>query len=434
MDEEKFDAIVVGAGPSGSVAAYYLAKAGLQVLQVERGAYPGAKNVSGGRLYGYVLPQIFPEGEWREAPLERCITREKLVFLTDDGAVTVEVYHKDYMGDMEKGIPCNSYTVIRAKLDKWLAERAEEAGSLLATGINVDELVVENGRIVGINAGGDIMKADAVILSEGALGLLAEKHGLRKMPHPEDVAVGVKEIWSLSKEKINERFNLDGNEGVVYHIAGFPSKYLRGGAFLYTMESVISMGVVFFMSDVPKIGKQLHETIEDLRLHPYIYPLIDGAQLVEYSAKTVPEAFLLTDKFYGPGVLLTGDAAGFLFNLGFTVRGMDLAMLSGKIAAETVIELKKKNSLESDSFALYEKKIKESSIWRDYKLFKDAHKVLSDPKIYQEYPEIAVRVAKRIFEYNGTRAETIYQALRRELGLLKMLKLGWSGFRMVRKV
>ncbi len=429
MDEEKFDVIVVGAGPSGSVASYYLAKAGLQVLQVERGAYAGAKNVSGGRLYGYVLPEIFPDGEWKEAPLERCITKEKLVFMTDKGAVTVEFYHKDF-----KGEPCNSYTVIRAKLDKWLAERAEEAGALLATGINVDELVVENGRFVGINAGGDIMKADAIVLAEGALGLLAEKHGLRKMPKPEDVAVGVKEIWSLSKEKINERFNLEGDEGAVLHLAGFPSKFLRGGAFLYTMESVISMGVVFFIADVPNIGKQLHETVEDLRLHPYIYPLIEGAQLVEYSAKTVPEAFLLADKIYGPGVLLTGDAAGFLFNLGFTVRGMDLAMLSGKIAAETIIELKKKNSFEPNSFALYEKKIKESLIWRDYKVFKDAHHVLSDPKVFSEYPEIAIRVAKRIFEYNGTRAETIYQALRRELGLLKMLKLGLHGFKMVRKL
>ncbi len=420
MDEEKFDVIIVGAGPSGSIAAYHLAKAGLSVLQVERGAYPGAKNVSGARLYGYVLPMVLPDDVWKDAPLERCITKEKLVFMTEKGTMAVEFSHQDF-----KGEPCNSYTVIRAKFDKWLAERAEEEGVLLATGVNVDELIVENGRFVGINAAGDVMKADAIILAEGALGLLAEKHGLRKMPKPDDVAVGVKEVWSLSKEKINERFGLEDGEGAVLHIAGFPSKFLRGGAFLYTMESVLSLGVVFFIEDVPKIGKELNETVEDLRLHPYIYPYIEGAQLVEYAAKTVPETFIWVDKFHAPGVLITGDTAGFLINLGFTVRGIDLAMLSGKIAAETIIELKNKNALDNPkAFELYDKKIKESIIWRDYKLFKDAHKYLSDPKIYSEYPELMVRLAKKIFEYNGKKAQTIYKAIREELSLIKLLKLG----------
>ncbi|MGQ4891874.1 MAG: FAD-dependent oxidoreductase [Candidatus Njordarchaeia archaeon] len=424
MEGEKVDALVVGAGPSGSIAAYHLAKAGLQVIQIERGAYAGAKNVSGARLYGYVLPQVLPDGVWKEAPLERCITKEKLVFMTEKGTVAIEFHHKDFENE-----PCNSYTVIRAKFDKWLAERAEEAGVLLATGINVDELVIENGRVTGINAGGEIMKADAVILAEGALGLLAEKHGFRKMPQPSDVAVGVKEVWSLPKEQINDRFGLDDGEGAVLHLVGFPSKYLRGGAFLYTMESVISMGIVLQMDSVPQLGKDLEEVIEDFRLHPYIFPLVQGAQLVEYSAKTVPERFKLVDKFYAPGVLLTGDTAGFLFNLGFTIRGIDLAMLSGKIAAETILELKKKGDLSPQSFALYEKKIKESIIWRDYKVFKNAHKYLRDERIYSEYPELIIRLVKRIFEYNGTRAETVYQAIRRELSMLKLLKLGLHGMK-----
>ena len=429
MASEKVDVIIVGAGPSGSVAAWELAKKDLQVIVVERGAYPGAKNVSGARLYGYILPMIFPDGEWKEAPLERCITKEKVIFMTEKGAMAIEFYHKDF-----KKEPCNSYTVIRAKFDKWLASKAEEAGALVASGVNVDELVIRDGRVVGINAGGEIMEADAVILAEGALGLLAEKHGFREMPKPSEVAVGVKEVWSLSKDKINDRFNVEDGEGAVLHLAGFPSKGLRGGAFLYTMESVISMGVIFHIDSIPEIGKELNETIEDFRLHPYIFPLVEGGQLVEYAAKTVPEAFLLTDKFYGPGVLLTGDAAGFLFNLGFTVRGIDLAMLSGKLAAETIIELKNRNSLEPGSFALYEQKVKNSIIWRDYKVFKNAHKYLRDPKIYSEYPDLAVRLAKRIFEYDGTRAETIYQAIRRELSFIKLLKLGLNGLKGVKSI
>ncbi|HEY8952645.1 MAG TPA: FAD-dependent oxidoreductase, partial [Candidatus Dormibacteraeota bacterium] len=71
-DDEKFDAVVVGAGPAGTAAAITMAKAGLQVALLERGAKPGSKNVMGGILYNHYLEEIVGDS-WKEAPLERPI-------------------------------------------------------------------------------------------------------------------------------------------------------------------------------------------------------------------------------------------------------------------------------------------------------------------------------------------------------------------------
>ena len=70
MIEEKFDAIVIGAGMAGNAAAYTMASRGLKVLQLERGEYPGSKNVQGGILYADMLEKIIPNFR-EEAPLER---------------------------------------------------------------------------------------------------------------------------------------------------------------------------------------------------------------------------------------------------------------------------------------------------------------------------------------------------------------------------
>ena len=77
MSEDKFDAIVVGAGVAGSVAALVMARAGLDVLVIERGDSAGCKNMTGGRLYAHTLEAIIP-GFAVSAPVERKVTREKI--------------------------------------------------------------------------------------------------------------------------------------------------------------------------------------------------------------------------------------------------------------------------------------------------------------------------------------------------------------------
>lgn len=79
MSDDKFDAIVVGAGVAGTVAAYVMAKAGLDVLVIERGNSAGSKNMTGGRLYAHSIESIMP-GFATSAPIERVVTRENLLF------------------------------------------------------------------------------------------------------------------------------------------------------------------------------------------------------------------------------------------------------------------------------------------------------------------------------------------------------------------
>lgn len=115
MSDDKFDAIVVGAGVAGSVAALVMARAGLDVLVIERGDSAGCKNMTGGRLYAHTLEAIIP-GFAASAPIERKVTREKISFLTEESAVTLD-FHRE-----QPDVPQHaSYTVLRNRLDPWLS-------------------------------------------------------------------------------------------------------------------------------------------------------------------------------------------------------------------------------------------------------------------------------------------------------------------------
>ncbi|MGL5282977.1 MAG: FAD-dependent oxidoreductase, partial [Plesiomonas shigelloides] len=153
MSDDIFDAIIVGAGLAGSVAALVLAREGAQVLVIERGNAAGSKNVTGGRIYAHSLERILP-GFAEHAPIERVITHEKLAFMTENGAMSV---------NYQNGEPTEpgqvSYSVLRSKFDAWLMEQAEEAGAQLITGIRVDNVVQRDGKVVGVEADGDVIES-----------------------------------------------------------------------------------------------------------------------------------------------------------------------------------------------------------------------------------------------------------------------------------
>ncbi len=163
MSLEGFEVAVVGAGPAGSAAALTLAREGVQVLLVERGTFPGSKNVFGGRIYSYALKRLLGD-RWKDAPVERFVRKEGITFMTADSSFSIEYESKD---------PTGSFTSIRAKFDKWLAEQAEKAGASLITDSRVDDLVIEGGRVKGIIAGQDKIPTDARLRI--ALGLSPEK-------------------------------------------------------------------------------------------------------------------------------------------------------------------------------------------------------------------------------------------------------------------
>ena len=151
MSDTDFDAIVVGAGLAGPVAALELARAGKSVLVVERGNFAGAKNMTGGRLYVHSLRNVFTDDELADAPFERKIVRERISLMAPDATTTI-----DFSSDAMDGEETASYSVLRAPFDQWLAAKAEDAGAEFIYGIPVEGLVKdEGGKVRGIRAGED---------------------------------------------------------------------------------------------------------------------------------------------------------------------------------------------------------------------------------------------------------------------------------------
>lgn len=424
MSEDIFDAIIVGAGLAGSVAALVLAREGADVLVIERGNSAGAKNVTGGRIYAHSLERIIP-GFAEIAPVERRITHEKLAFMTEKGAMTM-----DYLNGEEAGASQVSYSVLRSKFDAWLMAQAEEAGAQLITGIRVDNVVQRDGKVVGVEADGDILEAKVVILADGVNSLLAEKLGMAKRVDAANVAVGVKELIELPKSVIEDRFQLQGNEGAACLFAGSPTDGLMGGGFLYTNEDTLSLGLVCGLHYLKDAKKSVPQMLEDFKQHPAVAPLIAGGKMVEYSAHVVPEAGMnMQPELIGDGVLIAGDAAGMCMNLGFTIRGMDLAVAAGEAAAKAVLSAKQNNDFSRNGLTSYRQHL-DNGPMRDMRMYQRLPAFLDNPRMFTRYPEMVVGVARDLFTVDGSapvpmRKKILQHA--KKVGFINLMKDGIKG-------
>ncbi|HAW8438066.1 TPA: NAD(P)-binding protein [Escherichia coli] len=404
MSDDKFDAIVVGAGVAGSVAALVMARAGLDVLVIERGDSAGCKNMTGGRLYAHTLEAIIP-GFAVSAPVERKVTREKISFLTEESAVTLD-FHRE-----QPDVPQHaSYTVLRNRLDPWLMEQAEQAG---------------------VQAGDDILEANVVILADGVNSMLGRSLGMVPASDPHHYAVGVKEVIGLTPEQINDRFNITGEEGAAWLFAGSPSDGLMGGGFLYTNKDSISLGLVCGLGDIAHAQKSVPQMLEDFKQHPAIRPLISGGKLLEYSAHMVPEGGLaMVPQLVNEGVMIVGDAAGFCLNLGFTVRGMDLAIASAQAAATTVIAAKERADFSASSLAQYKRELEQSCVMRDMQHFRKIPALMENPRLFSQYPRMVADIMNEMFTIDGKPNQPVRKMIMghaKKIGLINLLKDGIKG-------
>ena len=272
---ERFDAIVVGAGPAGSAAALSLARRGFSTLLVERGRAPGTKNMFGGRIYAWPLFEVVPE--WaKDCPVERSVTREAMYFLTEDASLGI-TFESARLGQGRGA----SFTAVRSTFDAWLAKKAEAAGATLVTGIRVDDLWRESGRVCGVVSGGDDrVGADLVVIAEGATSTLVRRAGLKADLEPREVSVGVKETIELPPETIQERFGVGESEGVAAVYAGHASRGLRGGGFLYTNKASVSLGLVVSSEDLSARKVSIEDLQTTFRMHPAIQRLVSGGTVV----------------------------------------------------------------------------------------------------------------------------------------------------------
>ncbi len=429
MMDEKFDAIIIGAGLAGSAAALRLAEAGLEVVLVERGPYPGSKNLSGGVLYGPVLNELVPN-YWEDAPIERAITNQRVMFMTEQSSFNIDFKNQAFS---EK--PYNAISVLRGKFDRWLGEKAEEAGAMLVPGIKVDEVILEDNRAVGIMAGGEEMRSDVVILADGANSFFTEKLGLRKRFDPSQMAVGVKELIELPQETINERFNVPDGQGVAYGIVGYATKGVAGGGFLYTNKESLSIGLVMHLDELLETGLHPANMMAEFLTHPTIQPLIKGGKMVEYGAHQVPEGGLaMMPKLFMDGLLVTGDSAGFSINNGFVVRGMDLALSSGMLAAETVLKAKQAEDFSASSLSVYQQLLENSFVLKDMHTYAGAPSFMKSERLYEAYPHMLESLMTKIYTHTGTPKEHLMPMVMKSLkesdvSLISLAKDGLKGVR-----
>jgi electron transfer flavoprotein-quinone oxidoreductase len=426
--EDKFDSIIVGAGPAGSACAYTLAKAGKNVLLIERGDTPGAKNVTGGRIYTYALEMLEP-GLYAEAALERRVTHEQIMLLGGERAITVDFHQPGFNAGDQAPM---SFTILRAVFDEWLAAKAEEAGAIVACGIKVDRLIEQEGRIVGVVAGEDEMYADVVIAADGVNSLMAQEAGLIKDIAAKNVGVGVKEVIELPEQTISERFNLRTDEGAARMLLGC-TEGIHGGGFLYTNKQSISLGCVFTPEEVARHRKSVQEIFQDLKMHPAIAPLIADGESIEYSAHLVSEAGFrgIHPRLYREGFLMVGDAAGFVVNTGYSIRGIDLAIVSGIAAAKAIIAAAENIALAGPN---YMQELNRLKLMPTMKATDGYFEVLETPWLYDKIPNLANDVMEKLFKVDGETPsgvkENVLGAIKANgLSIWQLTKLGIKGVR-----
>ena len=407
---ERFDAIVVGAGPAGSAAALTLARRGFSTLLVERGRAPGAKNMFGGRIYAWPLAGLVPD--WRkDCPVERAVTRETLAFLTEDTSLALTFDSPQTLQDAGA-----SFTAIRATFDAWLAKKAEAAGATLIAGIRVDDLWREDGRVRGVvAAGGDRVASDLVVIAEGAASVLVRKAGLKADLEPREVSVGVKETIELASETIQERFGVGEGEGAAHVYAGQASMGLRGGGFLYTNRSSVSLGLVVSSEDLSLRKISIEELQTKFRLHPAVQKLIKGGKVVEYSAHLVPELGAgMSPRLTADGVIVAGDAAGFLINNGYTFRGVDLAIASGIAAGEAAEAARSAGGMSASNLKVYEDFLRSRNVTTDLERFSRTPLYLKNARLFDLYPRLLIEIAERMYRVDGTGQSRLLEAVLRE--------------------
>ncbi len=428
---ERFDAIIVGGGPAGSAAAYTMAKAGLKVVLIERGEFPGAKNIFGGVLYRKQLEDIIPEF-WKEAPLERRVVEQRMWLMGKDSVVT--------MGHRNEAFkePTNAWTGLRVKFDQWFASKAEQAGSLNIYETVVTDLLREGDRVVGVRTDreeGDLY-ANVVVVADGVNSLLGKQLGVHREWQPDQVSLAVKEVIAMPKEKIMDRFNLEGDEGVTTEFIGQLGG-MAGLGFMYTNQDTISFGVGVMVSDLKRTKIRPYELIENVKQHPMIRKMLQGGESKEYAAHLIPEGgFHAIPSLSGNGWVICGDAAQLV---NFVHReGTNLAMTSGKFAAEAIIEAHAKGDYSRDGLSGYDRRVRESFIHKDLKKYQGLHGLLNDidPKLFDRLPAALNDAAYQMLLIDGiSKAEKQKAAIRglREAagGTANLVKLGIKGWRAI---
>jgi electron transfer flavoprotein-quinone oxidoreductase len=390
-----FDAIVVGAGPAGTTAALAMVRAGARVLLLERGEWPGSKNMFGGMVVASETPERLLPGFWDEAPWERHVTRRVLTVVGPQSSTSLA--HESQAAGRR---PYAGFTLFRPVFDRWYAERAQEAGVTLLCGCMVQGLVVRDGRVCGVRVAGrgdGIVEAPIVIAADGVVSLLAKEAGLHDGFKAGDLALGVRGLFLLDEDELGARLGLSEREGATYEYLGC-TQGVRGGAFVYTQLGSLSVGVVSHLDALAGRRIAPYDLLEGFAASAPVAPLLRGARLAEYSAHLLPEggASMLRRRS-AAGFLVVGDAGALCYTNGLTFEGVNLAMTSGELAAKVAVAAVGAGDVSAERLSAYDALLDESHVMKDLKTWKRAGEFLKRDQLFTLYPGLIEELVERVY-------------------------------------
>jgi electron transfer flavoprotein-quinone oxidoreductase len=429
----EFDVVVVGAGPAGSVAALTLARQGFSTCLVERGVFPGSKNVYGGVIYPRVLDAVLPNW-WERAPVQRYVTRRTTMMMTATQSIALDVRAPAW------GVPpYNGVTAYRSEFDQWLADEAVAAGATLVTSTTVTGLLREGARVVGVKTDrpdGEVRCA-LVVACDGVNSFLAREAGLYPGFSRHHMTLGVKEVLRFDRSTIEERFNLTGLEGCDIEMLGATGD-VTGGGFLYTNLDTLAVGCVLKLDDLAASKLRPEHVLEAMKAHPSLAPLLAGGELVEYAAHLIPEGgYDAMPTLGAEGIVVAGDAASLTLAAGVWLEGVNFAMASGAAAADAAAAAR------SDGGAAlahrhYRRLLEGCFVLQDHKRLRRAPQVVFSPFSQRVLPAVACDVAESFFTVvNPSRKPGLVRTVRvamasRGVRLRTALRTGIAAWRLFR--
>jgi len=377
------DVLIVGAGPAGLSAALRLAQlqkaAGktLSIAVLEKGREPGAHLLSGAVLDPRALAELIPDFEARGAPLAAAVSDDRVLFLTRSGQIKFPFTPPPLRNH-------GNFIISLQQFGKWLAGLVEAEGIDMFSGFAATGVLMDGDRVIGVRTGdrgisrhgdrkasyeaGVDIHAKVTILADGVRGNVT-KDLLRKMPlgkgnQPQVFALGIKELWDVPAGRVKA--------GTVMHTMGYPLRHEFGGGFIYAMSATrLSVGFIAGL-DYPDPMFDPHVAFQKFKLHPLVKSLLADGQMIRYGAKALPEGgwWSLPECAHN-GVLLVGDAAGFLNSL--RLKGIHLAMKTGMLAAETAFDAVTSGDASTARLVRFDEQIRQSWVGSELRPVRNVH-------------------------------------------------------------